>query len=284
MLSIITAIHNLLPMNRLFLEYLQRYTMLPYELIILDNGSTDGSDRYFKEQGATVMTTGGNYSYPWCQNRGIDAARYDILLFFNNDLLVAPGWDERILSIMEAHKLEIISCCATDRCESDRATRLNQRKWRYVRNPLLFFFGNRYFNLRLMHRLMYGNWERWCAERFERFGEVVQEGIAGSNVIMKRSALDKVGRWDEHIQAADFDLAIRTKLRSETAGDIRPVHIACGVYFHHFVRLTYKRKYPPFTDRADMIRLDQKWDPGEVNPLLAPSGMRMKPRRETSLK
>jgi GT2 family glycosyltransferase len=51
MLSIITAVHNLLPMNRLFWEYLQRYTALPFELIIIDNDSTDGSDRFFEAQG-----------------------------------------------------------------------------------------------------------------------------------------------------------------------------------------------------------------------------------------
>lgn len=139
MLSIITAIHNLLPMNRLFWEYLQRYTTLPFELIILDNGSDDGSAEYFEKQGATVIRNGGNYSYPRCQNRGIEAARFDTLLFFNNDLLVAPEWDRRVLAIMRQHRLDIVSCCATDRCESDRATRMNQRRWRYIRTPLLFF-------------------------------------------------------------------------------------------------------------------------------------------------
>jgi GT2 family glycosyltransferase len=201
-----------------------------------------------------------------------------MLLFFNNDILVAPGWDERVLKIMEEQKLAIISCCATDQGDSDRATRQSQRKWKYIRNPLLFLSGQRYHSLKLMHLLMYGNWEHWSATRYSRFGNAVREGIAGSNVIMKRSALDNVGRWDERTQAADFDLAIRTKLRSLHERDILPVHLACGIYFHHYIRLTYKHRYPPFSDRSNLIPLNEKWDPDEINPLISSGGLRMKAR------
>ena len=276
MFSIVTAVYNQLPMNRLFRESLVRYTDSPFELLIIDNGSTDGSDEYFAENGATVIRNGGNYSYPWCQNRGADAAGGTVLCFFNNDIIVGPHWDSRVRAVMEAHQCTMVSCCATDRCESDDATRRSQRRWKYIRNPLQMLLGSRYRSLQLMHALMYGNWERWCETRHTRFGTAVSEGIAGSNVIMTRSALDTVGRWDERIQAADFDLMIRSKLRSINYGDIKPVHLIHGVYMHHFIRLTAKKKYPPFTDGKNLIGLNDKWDPDTVNPLLASSGMRIK--------
>src|SRR5947208_13580 len=71
MISIITAVYNQLAVNRLFVENLRRYTHHPYELIIIDNGSTDGSAEFFEQQGATVIRNGANYSYPHCQNQGI---------------------------------------------------------------------------------------------------------------------------------------------------------------------------------------------------------------------
>lgn len=50
-LSIITAIHNGLPMNRLFWKALTENTQTPFELIIIDNHSTDGSEDFFKALG-----------------------------------------------------------------------------------------------------------------------------------------------------------------------------------------------------------------------------------------
>jgi len=272
MISIITAIYNQISMNKLFLEYLKRYTFNKFELIIIDNGSTDGSADFFDNNGAVVIRNDGNYSYPHCMNQGIAMAKYDNLVFLNNDLLVSKDWDKKALEIMDLHGLEIASCCATDRVESNEATYRSQKKWKYIRNPLLFLFGPRYYNLKLMHYLHCGNWEVFTKKRYQLFGNRIKEGIAGSNVFMKRSALDKIGIWDPRIQSADFDLFIRTKLRNENAADIKPISIILGLYFHHFIRLTSKSSYPPFKDLANIISIKEKWDVG-INRLLEESGM-----------
>ena len=77
-LSIITAVHNQLPMNRIYVEELRRRTDLPYELIVVDNASTDGSREFFESQGATVIANPANYSYPRCQNQGLAVATGDV--------------------------------------------------------------------------------------------------------------------------------------------------------------------------------------------------------------
>ena len=46
-LSIITAVHNQIEYNRLFLESIEENTFNPYDLIIIDNASHDGSGRLF---------------------------------------------------------------------------------------------------------------------------------------------------------------------------------------------------------------------------------------------
>ena len=85
MISIITAIYNQLPVNKIFWEYLKKNTCQPFELIIIDNGSTDGSSDFFKSVGATVINNSANYSYPHSQNQGINISRFDWLAFLNKN-------------------------------------------------------------------------------------------------------------------------------------------------------------------------------------------------------
>lgn len=246
-------------MNQIFLSYLQRYTTSEFELIIIDNGSTDGSTEFFRASGAKVIQNKGNYSYPYCQNQGIAAAKYKTYAFLNNDIIVPPAWDKKLLSIMEANDLEVITPAGIERLETIEATKQIQRRWKRIKNPIRFLFGINKTTLNLMFRLMYSDWEKFNAQRYERFGTNVLEGFVGNSVIMKESAIQKVGLWDERIQAADFDLYMRVKKRSMELGDIKPMCIALGVFHHHYIRLTLRSKPPRFTDADKLITLEAKW-------------------------
>src|SRR5437867_1782692 len=111
MISIITAVHNQLAVNKIFHEHLRRYTKLPYELIVIDNASSDGSREFFESAGAKVIRNDGNYSYPFCQNQGIRAARHDVFAFLNNDIIVSPDWDKRMVETMDRNGLELATSC-----------------------------------------------------------------------------------------------------------------------------------------------------------------------------
>ena len=60
MLSIIVAVHNQIGHNRLFLEGIGRYTTGPYEVVVIDNHSTDGSAEFFESQGCRVIRNASN--------------------------------------------------------------------------------------------------------------------------------------------------------------------------------------------------------------------------------
>lgn len=259
MISIITSVHNQLGMNKLFFETLAANSSLEFELIIIDNNSTDGTREYFQEKANTLILNQQNYSYPYCQNQGIAKARYDYLAFFNNDLLVSKNWDKRMLEIMDRKQIEIISFATNDHLENRQAQKALNRKWKRIKYPLKAVFGTSYHSLKLMARLTYGNFARFCENRYQQFADSTIEAFSGSAILMKKTALEKVGVWDERIQAADFDLFLRAKERSMTKGDIKPVQMALGVYFHHYQRLTAKAKYPPFADKANIIPLKEKW-------------------------
>ena len=259
MISIITAIRNQLAANKLFFESLKKYSALPFELIIIDNGSDDDSAEYFAEGGAKIIKNRANYSYPYSQNQGISEAKYAVLAFLNNDIIVAPGWDVKIIKAMEMNKVEVISPCGIERLETYEETNRMQRRWKAVKNPLNFLFGINRTTLITMFKLMYGNWEKFNERRFEKFGYSVQEGFNGNSIVMHKSALDKIGLWDERIQGADFDIFLRTKKRSLEVGDIKPLQVALGIFNHHFIRITAKSAPPLFVDRDNLISLEEKW-------------------------
>src|SRR5687767_11155464 len=123
MISIITAVHNQLAANRIFLESIRKYTFHPYELIIIDNNSTDGSKEFFRDNGAILIENTSNYSYPYTQNQGIRRARYDHFAFLNNDIVVAPNWDQHLLDSMKINGLDVITVCGIERMESPEQTK-----------------------------------------------------------------------------------------------------------------------------------------------------------------
>ncbi|NKI93426.1 glycosyltransferase [Rhizobacter sp. SG703] len=267
-LSIITAVHNQLEMNRWFVEHLQRCTRLPSELIIIDNASTDGSAEFFESVGAKVIRNAQNFSYPYTQNQGIAAAQGDWLAFLNNDIVVPPDWDSRLVANAELHGLDALTVCGIERIETPEATHALRRRWKRASLPVRFF-GAKQPWLGLSHRWMYGDWERFCRERAEQFEGLVIEGYVGNSVLMNRRAIDRIGLWDERIQAADADLFLRAKKRAVEVGDIRPLHIALDVFVHHYIRVTLRARPPAFADATRLIPIDRKWSAAELARLSA---------------
>lgn len=258
-LSIIVVVRDQLPMNRLFLEHLRAATDGPYELIVVDNLSTDGSAEYFAAQGAKVLINDQSYGYGYSHNRGLSAATGDLVAFLNNDLILSPHWDTRLRETMAANGLDVITPCTAENVEDRAATQRLMRRWKRIKNPIFFLLGPRRLALRLTHRLMYGGWNRFVEARWQRFGHRVKEGFVGAAVVMSRRGLELLGAWDPLVQAADFDLFIRSKDRSLKQGDVMPCAIALGVFVHHYIRLTSKRERRPFVDQDRFVTIDAKW-------------------------
>lgn len=265
MISIITAIYNQLDMNKLFWKYLTKYTDNPFELIIIDNRSDDGSREFFQSlpDNVKVICNQENYSYPYCQNQGIAIAQYDTLVFLNNDLLVSPHWDSRILEVLGKDNRDVLSFGSNDRLFDKKTSKRIQKRWKLVKYPLITCFGQRMIGLKLMQKMYYGNWKRFSEKIFKRYGFSMTPGFSGASIIMNRKAIEKLGLWDETQQAADFDLFFRTCHRAETVGDIQPLAVVNGVFMHHYRRLTLYSKCPPFADADRLIPLQKKWSPEE---------------------
>ena len=69
----------------------QRYR--DFELIVVDNGSTDGTVEYLRTcDDVKLIANFENRGFPAAVNQGMLAAKGDTILLLNNDTMVTSGW------------------------------------------------------------------------------------------------------------------------------------------------------------------------------------------------
>jgi GT2 family glycosyltransferase len=70
-----------------------------HEILVVDNGSTDGSAQLLKSRfpQVRVLQLDRNYGFSVGNNRGIEQVNTDLVVFLNNDMSVDPGFLEPLL-------------------------------------------------------------------------------------------------------------------------------------------------------------------------------------------
>src|ERR1700722_18057899 len=74
------------------LRNLREQTVAFNEVIVVDNGSTDGSAEFAERAGARVLRLGQNRGFAAAVNRGIEATGADWVAVINNDVTLAADW------------------------------------------------------------------------------------------------------------------------------------------------------------------------------------------------
>ena len=86
------------------LESLRRQT-LPHALVVVDNGSTDGTEELLAARfpEARVVQTGDNLGFAGGVQAGLDVAETPYVALLNNDATAEPGWLAALVDAAEAH-------------------------------------------------------------------------------------------------------------------------------------------------------------------------------------
>ncbi len=106
--SIIILALNQLEHTRACLASLAAHTPAPHEVIVVDNGSTDGTKEFLEAWQAgqanhLVIRNRENAGFAAGNNQGLALAKGEVIILLNNDTIVTEGWSHRMLGVLSRH-------------------------------------------------------------------------------------------------------------------------------------------------------------------------------------
>jgi len=211
--TIVIPTYNQLEYTRRCLESVRRLTGEPYELIVVDNGSTDGTVDYLRAMdGVRLIVNDGNRGFPAAVNQGIAASRGSQVLLLNNDTVVTTGWLRRLLDALHSDsRIGLAGPC------SNSVSGLQQVEVRYDNLSELNGFA-------------------WDWGRDHHGIRIDVPRLVGFCLLIRREVIDAVGLFDEQFGIGCFEdddytlRAIQAGYRAVIAGD---------AFIHHYGGRTF---------------------------------------------
>lgn len=226
---------------------------LSYEIILVDNGSGDGSGAAVREQfpSVRVIESGVNQWFTGGNNRGMEVAEGDYVHSLNPDVVITPGALQTMVAYLDAHP-EAGAVTSRMIFPDGRVQMICSRLASYVDllldYTLLGPLVNRWRANR-RQKMWYSDWDR----ESDRAVEVAPD----SNLMIRRSILDQIGHYDEDLKLyfTEDDLCRRileagteihyvagaTIVHDEHASVSTVQRLATQVYFSDLI--AYTRKY-----------------------------------------
>jgi GT2 family glycosyltransferase/predicted Zn-dependent protease len=218
--SLIILCCNEVEYTRQCLDSVLAHTRPPYELVLIDNGSTDGTPAYLEElrerpgpARVEVIRNETNRGFAAGCNQGLKAAKGRYLVFLNNDTVVTAGWLEGLVNwaLHDWPKVGLVGAVTN-----------------YSRPPQ---------QVPVDYQDLTGL-PGFAARRRHQFaGQALPvERLAGFCLLARREALEAVGGFDEGFGLGFFeddDLSVRA-VRAGFG-----LLVALDVFVHHFGSRTF---------------------------------------------
>lgn len=201
-ISIVIPVLNQLDFTRQCLDSLFRHGYASTDIIVIDNGSADGTAEYLASQKSIrVITNEQNRGCAPAWNQGWQAAQRTWIVILNNDVLVTAGCLEGLLQFAEQRKCDIVS-------------------------PAIREFELNY------------NLDDYAREFTSKMGSFERMGIAdGICFMVARRVFETVGGFDEQFRIGQYEdkdffrRAVQAGFRLGTTG---------RSFIHHFGSITQK--------------------------------------------
>ena len=213
MISIIIPVYNQHDMTSDCINTIRELTCDQiYELVIIDNGSDPPFVPPFTGFNETILIRNEeNKGFPVAVNQGIKKARGGIICVLNNDIVVTPGWSEKLISWLDEYAIvgPLTNYCAG------------------MQSITAPFYDDQDGLNSAAHEI--------STEHNGHSFEV--NFIIGFCMVFKKSVFDEIGIFDESLWPCSGE-EIDFCLRAVKAGN--KIGVACDVYLHHYGSQTFQ--------------------------------------------
>jgi O-antigen biosynthesis protein len=108
--TVVMLTFNRWDLTREALRLLAEVTEPRYEVVIVDNASTDGTPEELEQvTGATILRNPSNLGFGPANNQGAALARGRHLLLLNSDAWVRPGWLEPLIEVVDGRGVAAVA-------------------------------------------------------------------------------------------------------------------------------------------------------------------------------
>ncbi len=222
--TIIIPNYNGLQFMGTCIDALERQNCQDFEILVVDNGSTDGSVEWLKAQGIPAVFLPENTGFSGAVNTGIRAAKTPFVLLLNNDTEAAPDFVGALLAAVRRSK---------------RIFAVSSKMVQMYHRELMDDAGDMYTLMGWAYQRGVGRSSRGYNRPMEVFS-----ACAGA-AIYRREVFDEIGLFDEMHFAylEDIDVCYRAKLRGYH------VRYCPEAVVYHVGSGTSGSKYNPFKVR-----------------------------------
>jgi len=209
-LSIIIPTYNQHDLTAQCLDQIYTVGTQDYEIILIDNGSEPPQKLPYYGQ---IIRNESNLGFPVAVNQGIQAAKGEYIILLNNDCIVTPGWDTKLIDCLNSGYA--IAGPMTNYCAGLQQTNipvyhnideLNENAKSYTSN----YKGNIYQDVNF---------------------------IIGFCMAFRKSLFDEIGPFDESLwpcSGEEVDFCLRTRQWH------KKIAICRDTYIHHIGSQTFK--------------------------------------------
>ncbi|MBU3093782.1 glycosyltransferase [Clostridium sp. CM028] len=235
--SIIILTYNNLIYNHKCVDSIRKYTKEnTYEIIVVDNNSTDGTREWLKDQkDIKSILNDENVGFPKGCNIGIAASgKENDILFLNNDTVVTPRWLDNLKICLYSDDKVGATSSITNNCSNYQSVSV---PYSDVKDMIPFAEANNVSN----------------PEKWE--GKV---RLVAFCMLIRRDVLNKIGVMDEQFSPGNFeddDLCMRII-------ELGYKMMLCNDSFiHHFGSSSFNKDYTEFNNvlTTNRKKIEDKW-------------------------
>ena len=232
LVSIIILNRNGLPHLRTLAASLEQARFYDrYELIVVDNGSTDGSVAFLKSRAQALgkplrlIENETNESFSVANNQAAQRANGSFLLFMNNDIEVTDGWLDELLRTAMTEKQA--GAVGAKLVYPEGVGGVNAGKDNLIQHRGIGFRRDKSFNLPYTRPVNLGNGEQaWPDD-----GKAQQIGaVTAAVLLVSKQAFESVGGFDEQYVYGYEDVDLCLKLLEKGYNNY---YTPLAMLFHH---------------------------------------------------